>query len=97
MRHLMLLLVALMSCAPALGPASRPVAVAPASTPAESLPPLDDRGQRELLAGFELVLGDERAKTAAADQRASDAERRTALIGVASALVATVLTILFTR
>lgn len=61
MLRMMTFLVALTSCASVVAPGSN------AST--ESC--LDIRAQRELLAGVELELGDERAKTAAcrAEQR----------------------------
>lgn len=55
MLRMMTFLVALTSCAHVVGPGSN--AVTPGC--------LDEQGQRELLAGFELELGDERAKTAA--------------------------------
>ena len=67
-----MLLVVLTSCASAAAPASKPVPAVTAQ--ADTLPPLDGEGQREMLAGFELELGDERAKTAAANQRAYRAE-----------------------
>lgn len=62
-------------CAPSLAPATRPTAGL--SVPLEprpvKTPPcpygLDEQGTRELLAGFELELGDEREKTKACEAR----------------------------
>jgi hypothetical protein len=92
MRHLMLLLLASTSCAPAVGAASRPV---PASAPV--VPDgvtCDAPCLRELLAGVELELGDERAKTAGAEQRAAAAEDKKILVGVLGAVVGAVLTVI---
>lgn len=56
-----------------------PITLAPCTTCAAPrklalLPPLDDTGQRELMAGFELELGDERAKTKAAETQTHQLE-----------------------
>lgn len=53
------------------------------------LTPLDEQAVRELLAGVELELGDERAKTYAAQLRAQDAiaQRNLAIMGACMALV----------
>lgn len=68
---MMTFLVALTSCAPVVAPASRPLT--------ENC--LDVQGQRELLAGFELELGDERAKTAECKAEATQSKVGYALGG----------------
>jgi hypothetical protein len=73
MRLTAIFLLVLNSCALVGAPASKPALPAPTGLTA-TLTSLDGQGQRELLAGFELELGDERAKTAAANQRAAKAE-----------------------
>lgn len=84
MLRLLMLMLALMSCAHADAPASSPLAgmtetleAVGRSTQqlATPRPPLNDIGVRELLAGFELQLGDERAKAARA-MRERDAANR---------------------
>lgn len=77
MRRVALLTLALTSCAHVAVPASRPVAM---EWPADASP-LDAQGVRELLAGAELELGDERAKTAAAEQKLEHAKSNTILAG----------------
>lgn len=73
----------LISCASVGGPASRPQAAL--SVPIEPRAPVTepesyrlrtggDQGVREMLAGFELELGDERAKTAAEAEQRKHAE-----------------------
>lgn len=94
MRHLMLLTLALSGCASVVEPASKSVA-APASAPV--VPDgmtCDTPCLRELLAGVELELGDERAKTAGAEQRASAAEDKKILVGVLGAVVGAALTVI---
>lgn len=88
MRSLALTLSAtllLAHCNPALT-SSAPV-VARASEP--PLTPLDETAVRELLAGVELELGDERARTHAAQLRAHDAisQRNLAIMAAVMALV----------
>lgn len=51
---MMIFLAASMSCASVVAPVSEPIAA--------SQPCLDIQGQRELLAGVELVIGDEKNK-----------------------------------
>lgn len=84
MRPLIASLLVLTNCATAAAPESRPAAYSP-------LPCLDDTGQRELLAGFELELGDERAKTAVCSSKLADALEReaferqqTVIVGIAA-------------
>lgn len=57
--------IALSFCGPA--PASRPVVVFAPPLPASGPVVLDEQGVRELLAGVELELGDERARTSRAE------------------------------
>ena len=88
MRSLALTLSAtllLTSCSPALI-SSAPV-VAKASD--DPLTPLDEQAVRELLAGVELELGDERSRTYAAQLRAADAihQRNLAIMGAAFAFI----------
>lgn len=89
MRQIALCLLVLSSCAPAAAPASRPVAFAPAMA-------LDAQGVRELLAGVELELGDERAKTADAEQRVEAARTHTIIAGAFGFLFGALLTVFVT-
>lgn len=93
MRHLMLLTLALSGCASVAAPASRPVAPASAPVVPDGMT-CDTPCLRELLAGVELELGDERAKTAGAEQRAAAAEDKKILVGVLGAVVGAVLTVI---
>lgn len=75
----------LQQCSPALT-SSAPVVARASDAP---LTPLDEQAVRELLAGVELELGDERAKTHAAEMRAHNAisQRNLAIMGAALALI----------
>lgn len=103
MRLTAMLLAVLMSCAPAAGAENKPATPAAPLLPAPTgltttLEPLDGQGQREMIAGFELVLGDERAKTAAASQRAAQAEqagdRKAIFSGFAGAALTAIVTLI---
>lgn len=88
MRQVAMFLLVLNSCAHAVAPASRPAL--PAPTGLTSAVVLDEQGVRELLAGVELELGDERAKTAAAQQREAEARRWTLISGIVGAVLGAV-------
>lgn len=76
MRLTLLLMLGLLSCAHVPAPAARPTSASPQADVDVPLPShgLDAQGVRELLAGFEYELGDERARTAAEKTRADYAE-----------------------
>lgn len=75
----------LLSCSPA-STSSAPVVARASDAP---LAPLDEQAVRELLAGVELELGDERARTHDAEMRARNAisQRNLAIMGAALALI----------
>lgn len=101
-RLLPLLLASLLSACAAARASSAPGALMPVSfddsrepvrfvrpAPGEVLPPLDDAGQRELLAGFELELGDalaDRDRARAEARFATDAARAAQAAAVRSAI-----------
>lgn len=66
--------------------------VAKANKPiAASLPCLNEQAQRELLAGFELELGDQKAQTIKAENRAASAEVGTLRTGLLAGLIGALL------
>lgn len=76
----------LLQCCSPVSTSSAPVVARASDAP---LAPLDEQAVRELLAGVELELGDERARTHQAQLRAHDAiaQRNLAIMGAALAFV----------